>query len=406
MQHKIKRATQGHWGAYQVATKRGASGWEYHFAAAQGDHDPQKILHDHFHSIYNKKGTPRVDKFPFSEVERCPDFTVLELRDALQKGKKRKATGRDGVSHELLLAIAEEPEGEEKMVEWFNRLLHGEEGLPKSWARAVLVVLPKVSKPTQAKQVRPICLGAAASKLYCRMVLARTKQALTYHGSSQSMGEGRMLQLDREWRTGTWYAKMDVEKAFDSLDRNKFLHKLATKTGSTDVLRTWWDMFSCTDAVLTTVWGESVIDMVTGIRQGSVESLQMFATAMDWVMEEVMARREQGVAGRAHEGVELAQIAFVDDLIAWQNSKANLQNHMKVLVQVMKDWGLRVNPSKCQIYKNPYSKEEGGLNIDGEVIAVDDHLQVMGMTLKLGGVVPPFRQGQESLLEHETPISC
>ena len=100
-------------------------------------------------------------------------------------------------------------------------------------------------------------------------------------GSSQSMGEGRQtsdyiftiahfMQLDQEWKHGLVFLKLDVEKAFDALNRQVFLERLADKLGCNQVLQCWWSMFGSTDAVLSTVWGQSVIDMVTGIRQGSV----------------------------------------------------------------------------------------------------------------------------------------
>ena len=80
------------------------------------------------------------------------------------------------------------------------------------------------------------------------------------------------MQLEQAWRCGCCYLKLDIEKAFDSLDRRVFLSRLTDKLGCNEILANWWSMFQGTQAVLTTVWGESVIDMVTGIRQGSVES--------------------------------------------------------------------------------------------------------------------------------------
>ena len=291
MNSKIQAANNGDWSAYQVVKKKGATGWEGHLANALGDdRDPHVEIHAHLQTVYGE-GKTKVGPYPFSldEVAEVPDFTLEELRDALRKGRREVSVGPDLVSHELLVSLAATPEGELRLLEWFNRLLHGTEPLPEDWSKATMVLIPKVTLPEDPKQVRPICVGLAASKLFCRMLLCRTTQALLYQGSAQSMGEGRqtcdyvftvarLMQLEQEWRHGLCFLKLDVEKAFDSLDRKVFLHRLASKLGSTDVLRCWWTMFRETDAFLTTVWGESVINMITGIRQGSVESPQMFAT--------------------------------------------------------------------------------------------------------------------------------
>ena len=141
-----------------------------------------------------------------------------------------------------------------------------------------MVLLPKQQHPTAVKLVRPICIGSSASKLFARMLLARTSQALQYAGSAQCMGEGRqaadyvfsiarLMQLDHEWRSGLCFMKIDVEKAFDSLNRRALLSRLTQKLGVNSVSRCWWTMFEETDALLSTVWGESVVDMYTGIRK-------------------------------------------------------------------------------------------------------------------------------------------
>ena len=61
--------------------------------------------------------------------------------------------------------------------------------------------------------------------------------------------------------------------------------------------------------------------MVTGIRQGSVESPQMFAAVVDWILTDL--RQEQGWdEHQVFEGIRIGEIAFVDDLIVWETSNA------------------------------------------------------------------------------------
>ena len=221
-------------GAYKVVTKKGAAGWEGKFADALGEGtDPHCAIHDHLQGVYGK-GSAKVGRFPFSprEVAEVEDFSAEELQEANRKGKSNVAVGPDKVSHELLRAIANTEDGERGILEWFNRLLHGVEPIPSEWSRASMVLIPKIQVPTEAKHVRPICIGSSTSKLFARMLLARTQDALRYRGSAQSMGSGRqtadyifsiarLMHLEAEWRQGLVFLKVDVEKAFDSVSQIK-----------------------------------------------------------------------------------------------------------------------------------------------------------------------------------------
>ena len=85
-------------------------------------------------------------------------------------------------------------------------------------------------------------------------------------------------------------------------------------------------MFESTDATLSTVWGESVINMVTGTRQGSVESPQMFAVVVDWILQDVADKYGWRLDQGPLQGLRLHEVAFSFDLIAWEGSEPHTQN--------------------------------------------------------------------------------
>ena len=118
------------WTAGEEQQKRGATGWEASSATAQAEGvDPHEVVHAHLQGVY-VEGHPKKE-YPFAAPCRSADFTPEELREALRKGKTKKAVGADGVSHELLLAIGDDDEGLGLLLDWYNRLLHGEEEIPK-----------------------------------------------------------------------------------------------------------------------------------------------------------------------------------------------------------------------------------------------------------------------------------
>ena len=393
-EERIEAACAGDWQAFRDCAKKGANGWESTFADAMTEQgkDPHTEVHEHFSTIY--QGDP-VPPFPFETVPRSVDFTEEDLEEALAAGRKGKSTGEDGVSHELLLAIAREPEGKRKLVEWFNRLLHEEEAMPECWARAVMVVLPKCTEPGGPGQLRPICLGCSASKVFSRLLLARTRQAFQYHGSLQNMGEGRqtvdhvwiigrLMALEQEWKRGLWLLKIDIEKAFDSLNRSRFLRRLQQKLGCCEELRVWWSMFAHTEALLTTSWGMSVLQMKSGIRQGAVESPQVFSTAMDWIVSDVAAAHRWSPEADVYEGLELGETAFVDDCILWNGKREALAERMCELLHELREWGLNINAKKCQLYATPYVKDHGTVRVGEMELMPEETLEVMGVPFRAG----------------------
>ena len=84
------------------------------------------------------------------------------------------------------------------------------------------------------------------------------------------------------------------------------------------------------------------------------------------------------------EGLNLGEIAFVDDLIAWEGSVQGLSRKTEQLVQEMRTWGLRVNLSKCQVYISPYNQDKGVVRVAGTDLLASDHLLVMGVPFRVG----------------------
>ena len=221
---RMERAVEGDWQALR-ASRRRQHAWEPGFAEAmQGD--PHDAIHHHLAGIYAGEpiGPWNPGHEPIVEVE---EFNLKELQLAADKGKLGKAVGPDGVPHELLRQMAYHEEVGPVLLAWYNKMLRTGE-LPKDWSSVIMVVLPKVANPSQAKEVRPISMGSAASKLFSRVLLTRTLPILGEAGSRQCAGAGRQpcdyifvaartMSLEREWRFGLSWIKLDLAKAYDGL---------------------------------------------------------------------------------------------------------------------------------------------------------------------------------------------
>ena len=103
-----------------------------------------------------------------------------------------------------------------------------------------MVLLAKITSPTEAKHLRPISMGSTAGKLVSRMLLNRTLPFVTARQHSQCAATGRqsadylfsilrLMMLEREWHTGICFLKLDIAKAFDSVNRERLLLQLESR---------------------------------------------------------------------------------------------------------------------------------------------------------------------------------
>ena len=91
--------------------------------------------------------------------------TKAELTELLEKTKNQTSTGPDGISYEVLKHVLAF-DTQDLLPTWFTKLLAGEEAIPKEWKEGKITFLPKVTRPIQPSQLRPICLTSTVCKLF------------------------------------------------------------------------------------------------------------------------------------------------------------------------------------------------------------------------------------------------
>ena len=124
-------------------------------------------------------------------------------------------------------------------------------------------MLPKIRAPRKAKELRPIAMGSAVSKLFSRMLLSRALPRISPQTYAQCSGPGRqtadylftvirLFELSREWGLPLAVFKLDLEKAFDTLDRGALLACLESKLGRGPELNCWKGLLRGTPGLLQT----------------------------------------------------------------------------------------------------------------------------------------------------------
>ena len=372
-QSRLDAASLGDWKEFGKM-RQAPQQWEEHFADVnQGV--PHEKVHEHLQAIY--EGEPLGEWKSGGETPSAP-FAMEELLEASRKGKLGRATGADGVPHELLVAIAEHPTEGPKLLAWFNTIL--ETGsIPADWSSVVMILLAKIPKPETVKHVRPISLSSATSKLFSRMLLQKSLGLLGEPSSRQCAGKGRqateyifcvarLMSLEREWKAGMRWVKLDLQKAFDRVSRGKLMRLLKDRLGHSWITRAWHKLLGPTEAILQTKWSQSRMSMTSGIKQGAIESPAFFALIMDQCVEEASRRFEWGMDCPGLEGLRLREILFMDDAVLWDTDGRTLGRRLEQLATVLAEWGLQLNVEKCQLYRSPHCQSQDSVVVHGHTL--------------------------------------
>ena len=326
-----------------------------------------------------------------------PDINPQELERALAKGKSGKSVGIDGVSLELLRAIVEQEEGIVQLTTWFSSILHSGI-LPSDWSSTLMVLLPKLRLPKEVKDTRPIAIGCAAEKLFCRIVLERCKDKCQVIKPWQCSAPGRqscdyihaihrLLESEREWQKGLAIVKIDFKRAFDSVDRHKLLGRLFAKLGDCEEYRVWEQLMMNTACTLRTSWDQTTFPTRRGIRQGAIESPFFFGILVEWVLEEVAVNYKWADGVNTYRDLLVSQAAYMDDILIWNGDSTTLQERLLHLQAGFREWGLSINVAKCSLYTSPKHKGPARIVVEGVELVAKDSINVMGIEFKVGANV-------------------
>ncbi|CAE7381271.1 Ank3 [Symbiodinium necroappetens] len=348
-ERQVQEVAQGDWSGFRGLKKKRAGDWECHFAECQ-DGDPHKSIHDHLEGIY---GDTPPDLTDF-EPEGCFEpIRPEELHEAVRQGKRGKSVGEDGTSLELIEGILVAEGGESAILNWFSDIL--ESGcMPDDWFTALMIILPKVAQPEKPKQLR--------------------KQSTDYIHAVQ-----KLFGLEREWKFGLCFLKVDLEKAFDCVSKESLMAYIKSKIGRSFEARCWQKLLRTSEAHLHTAWGDSTLQLHHGIRQGAVESPLFFTNLAEWTLEETARRFSWPREDPLLRGLRITELMFVDDATLWQTSLPDLARRVEQWMTVLRESGLRINLGKCQLYCSPRNRQGGKLVVSGTELVSDNHLNIMGL---------------------------
>ena len=179
--------------------------------------------------------------------------------------------------------------------------------------------------------------------------------------------------------------KLDIKKAFDSLNRARALDYLRKALPEHMHLEyeSWRQLLSPGKATVRTPWGEDHLSQTRGIRQGAVESPWLFSVAMELALREAQSMKEWPKLLGAAPDLQISELLFMDDSIIWAGDQASLLTKYRLLKQCLGAWGLTVNPKKTAYYASPHATGRSALTLEGLRIEPRESLEVMGIALSV-----------------------
>ena len=332
------------------------------------------------------------------------EITKEEVERALKGTKSGKAEGLDGVKTEML------EKGGEAIVEWMVRLFKlcfALSAVPEDWMSGCIVPLFKgKGSRYECKNFRGISLLSVVGKVYGRILINRirekTERAIWEVQGGFMRGKGCMDQIfivrtvcEKYMAKGkdVYFAFMDLEKAYDRVDRNALWSVLNIYGVGGKLLRAVKSLYKWSRACVRVGNECSEWFLVKmGLRQGCVMSPWLFNLYMDGVVREVNARvLGRGLRLKDENGLEweLNQLLFADDAVFVADSEEKLQRLVTDFGRVCERRKLKVNVGKSKVMRCTRSENVARMNValNGERLEEVDKFKYLGAMVAANGGV-------------------
>ena len=343
-----------------------------------------------------EQGVPRLEESNSASIKR------REVVVALGEMRNGKAPGLDGITVECL------KKGGEVVVEWLMRVLgvcFREGEVPADWRRSCIVPIYKgKGDKRECGNYRGISLLSVVGKLFGRILIKRiregTEGALKEEQCGFRIGRGCVYQIfavrqvsEKYLEKGkdVYWAFMDLEKAYDRIDRNAMWKMLSMYGVGGKLLTAVKSFYVDSRACVRVGCRESEwFPVKVGLRQGCVMSPWLFNIFMDGVVREVYAR----MGGRGLELINergwpwmLNQLLFADDTALVASSEEELQQLVKVFDEVCKRRKLKVNIGKSKVMRCTRNIDDRRLDvrIGGEMLEEVDSFKYLGSVIARDG---------------------
>ena len=342
-----------------------------------------EMLNNQFVSVFSKR-TPKIDYEVPTLASKMKNITISKagVLKQLKSLKTNKACGPDGIHPRVLKELA--PTLAETFTNLFQTSL--DKGtVPKDWRTALVCPAFKKGEKYLPENYRPISLTSIASKMMEHIItshlmnFAESNKLLfkNQHGFRKHRSCEKQLiefvsdianQLDQGLQTDA--CVLDFSKAFDKVNHQKLLSKLATLGVSFQVI-SWIDNFLTDRSQRVVVDGvmSNEAHVTSGVPQGSVLGPALFLFYINDLPDALRST------------VRL----FADDTILYNSADNNklLQDDLARLELWESKWDMEFHPKKCQhiSFSRKRHPAHNAYSLHNIEIPKAEHVKYLGVTL-------------------------
>ena len=331
-----------------------------------------------------------------------------EVERAVKMLKSGKAPGVDGITGEML------KRGGKSMIDWLQMLFEKcrrEGRVPEDWKKSCVVPIYKgKGDRRECKNYRGISLLSVVGKVYGRILVERIRETTERKVGEEQGGFRRgkgcvdqvfaLKQINEKYTESgkeLYLAFMDLEKAYDSVDRAALWRVMEMYGVGGKLIKAVESMYEGGKACVR-VCGEETpwFDVETGLRQGCVMSPWLFNIYMDGLMRELKVKTKLSgvVLGEGGERWRINHIMFADDVVLMGDSDKELQEMVSKFEEMCRRRKLRVNVNKSKVMRMGKRRSSPlEIKLEGGSLEEVEVFRYLGVDLAADG-------GMEKELEH------
>ena len=290
------------------------------------------------------------------------EITFLEVSKAIDRAKCRKAY------LEIPNEVMKNKNAKAILHKFFNLCFIS--GLnPSDWNYSDIKPIPKPDKdPRDPLQNRCITLMCCVAKIYSSILNGRLQTYLEKNKILVNEQNGfrasrscidhifvlvSVLRNRKQLGKDTFLAFIDYKKAFDSVDRNLLLYKLAKIGINGRIYFAISSLYSNPRSrVILNDYETEYFDCPIGVKQGDNLSPTLFAIFINDLASEIKESNigiDLNVEGGPHIDYVLSILLYADDIVCLAENEDDLQSILFIIENWCKKWRLEVNLTKTNI---------------------------------------------------------
>ena len=316
-----------------------------------------KDAEKYFSELWNNTSNNAWEEAAESIEGDSEEINKQELEEALRRTKNSKAPGEDEIPSELYKYAS--ASFKKRLLKFMNLIMRKEQ-IPEEYRNAIVIPIFKKGDMLKAENYRGISLLNTCYKILVKIWAKRISEAIETKllESQNGFRRGRsctdasytvklLMEKRIEHNEETHLCFIDLEKAYDNVDRHKLFKILPKYNISPKMIRIIQKVYENTKIVIKL--GEQKSDHVQinrGVRQGCPLSCVLFNIYMDAITREWITNKPRGV--NLTNGKHIETVLFADDQVIVAENEDDLQRSAYSLGKVMAKYGMKISLKKTK----------------------------------------------------------